>query len=40
MKKGKDKLNYELEDPEGFDYLGKNQRRISNEKKKKHITFY
>ena len=39
MKKGKDKLNYELEDPEGFDYLGKNQRRVSNEEIKNTSRF-
>ena len=27
----KDKLNYELEEPEGFDYLSKNERKVSNE---------
>ena len=25
------KLNYELEDPEGFDYLSKNERKVSND---------
>ena len=31
QKKNKIKLNYELEDPEGFDYLSKNERKVSNE---------
>ena len=39
IKKGKDKLNYELEDPEGFDYLGKNQRKVSNEELKNTSRF-
>ena len=34
VKKEKDKLNYELEDPEGFDYLKKNQRKVSNDEVK------
>ena len=34
QKKEKIKLNYELEDPEGFDYLSKNERKISNDELK------
>ena len=33
-KKNKTKLNYELEDPEGFDYLSKNERKVSNDELK------
>ena len=33
-KKEKNKLNYELEDPEGFDYLHKNERKNSNDEMK------
>ena len=39
--KNKYKLNYELEDPEGFDYLARNERKTSNvstELKKSHYT--
>ena len=39
--KNKYKLNYELEDPEGFDYLARNDRKASNvstELKKSHYT--
>ena len=39
--KNKYKLNYELEDPEGFDYLARNERKIINvstELKKSHYT--
>ena len=34
QRKNKIKLNYELEDPEGFDYLSKNERKVSNEELK------
>ena len=34
QKKNKIKLDYELEDPEGFDYLSKNERNVSNEELK------
>ena len=34
QRKNKIKLNYELEDPEGFDYLTKNERKVSNEELK------
>ena len=33
-RKNKFKLNYELEDPEGFDYLSKNERKVSNDELK------
>ena len=31
QKKKNIKLNYELEDPEGFDYISKNERKVSND---------
>ena len=34
------KLNYELEDPEGFDYLSKNERKTSNEEDIKSSSRY
>ena len=34
-KNAKNLKNYELEDPEGFDYLSKNQRKVSNDELKK-----
>jgi len=40
IKIGKNKLNYELEDPEGFDYLSKNQRKVSNDESKKTTLYY
>ena len=39
IKKEKNKLNYELEDPERFDYLGKNERKISNDEIKNNSRY-
>ena len=40
VKNSKTGKNYELEDPEGFDYLSKNQRKVSNEEElKKRVIF-
>ena len=39
QKRNKIKLNYELEDPEGFDYLSKNERKVSNEELKSNSRY-
>ena len=39
LKKAKNNLNYELEDPEGFDYLNNNQRKVSNDELKNNSRF-
>ena len=39
LKKAKKNLNYELEDPERFDYLNNNQRKVSNDEIKNNSRF-
>ena len=39
-KNSKTGKNYELEDPEGFDYLSKNQRKVSNEEELKKTGYF